>query len=254
MPARSNPLKRRISLNNLAWLGLIAGSAAFIFLVRFPVNSSKLALLTLAVAGLAWISLVILTRKFRTVCSLLVVVPMVAAAIISYAPNRQINEETLRAKYVDNLQSYGGCDYYWGGETSSGIDCSGLPRKAYRMAMLEEGLIRANPALIRHAFLQWQNDASAKAMRDGYREYLVPLGVTGVLKEIPTNKLLPGDLAITTSGRHVIVYMGEDQWIQADPSVMKVHTLNAKKDSNVWFDAEISMFRWSEFPSAGKAK
>ena len=120
--------------------------------------------------------------------------------------------------------------------------------------MAEEGLIRANPALVRESILNWWHDSSALALMEGYRNYVKPLGIQGVLKELPTEQLLPGDLAITASGNHVIVYLGDDQWIQADPSAYKVHTLNAKKEQNPWFDTDVSMFRWSQFPSAVESK
>jgi hypothetical protein len=60
--------------------------------------------------------------------------------------------------------------------------------------------------------------------------------------------LEPGDLAITESGVHMLVYVGEDQWIQADPSAGKVLTENGKISQNHWFESSVSFFRWTIFP------
>ncbi|SHJ96347.1 NlpC/P60 family protein [Rubritalea squalenifaciens DSM 18772] len=247
-------LKSRLKLQTLSWIGLIGGLILFLIIYNNPVNSKLATYLATAALATFWMSIIILTRKLRPLCSLLVIIPLAAGAIIAYAPMRKIKEDALRERYTRNLESYEGVEYHWGGETGKGIDCSGLPRKAYRLAMAEEGLIRANPALVRESILNWWHDSSALALMEEYRNYVKPLGIQGVLKELPTEQLLPGDLAITASGNHVIVYLGDDQWIQADPSAYKVHTLNAKKEQNPWFDTDVSMFRWSQFPSAVESK
>ncbi|MFO1522592.1 MAG: hypothetical protein U1G05_11240 [Kiritimatiellia bacterium] len=45
----------------------------------------------------------------------------------------------------------------------------------------------------------------------------MPLGVTGKINTMDVSALLPGDLAFTRSGAHVLVYFGDGKWIQADP-------------------------------------
>jgi cell wall-associated NlpC family hydrolase len=54
----------------------------------------------------------------------------------------------------------------WGGEGGMGIDCSGLPRRAYRDAMLSQGLQTLNGSLTRAWLDQWWHDAGARFMAD----------------------------------------------------------------------------------------
>jgi hypothetical protein len=35
-------------------------------------------------------------------------------------------------------------------------------------------------------------------------------------------KIMPGDLAVTQNGVHVLAYLGERSWIEADPACKKV--------------------------------
>jgi cell wall-associated NlpC family hydrolase len=67
-----------------------------------------------------------------------------------------------------------------------------------------------------------------------------------VLREKLIETLLPGDLAITADGVHVMVYSGPGKWIQADPGENKVVTLDPGTSENGWFDSKIAMFRWSQ--------
>jgi hypothetical protein len=58
-------------------------------------------------------------------------------------------------------------------------------------------------------------------------------------------KLLPGDLAVTADGKHVMVYLRGDQWIQAEPGIGKVAIMNARIDDNVWFHVPVTTHRWT---------
>jgi cell wall-associated NlpC family hydrolase len=160
-------------------------------------------------------------------------------------PSHAIDRAALRTAYLSNLKSYVGTRYIWGGENRIGIDCSGLPRKSLRMALLSCGLKTGNGGAMRAYAEQWWFDASAKALSQGYRGYTIPLHVSGKIQTLDYSTFEPGDLAVTSNGVHVMVYIGGDLWIQADPGIGKVAVLNGRTDANHWFKVPVTMHRWS---------
>jgi cell wall-associated NlpC family hydrolase len=211
-----------------------------------PINStlSRTAfLIILTLAGFALLSH--LLPRFPGLAKFTLGTLLALALLIALWPGRPADPASLRTHYLSALTSFEGTRYIWGGEGHFGIDCSGLPRRALRTALVQEGLATANPALLRHALAHWWHDASARALAQGYRDYTIPLQVEGTLKKLDTTSLLPGDLAVTFDGIHLIVYLGDNRWIQADPSTERVITLNAQTDSNLWFNIGVTLHRWT---------
>lgn len=155
----------------------------------------------------------------------------------------------MQQGYLDRLVNFESTDYYWGGENARGIDCSGLPRRSLRDALFRYGFSSLNSRALRQGVKQWWYDASAKALSEGYRDYTIPLGLRGKIREISYDQLLPGDLAVTADGVHVLVYLGGNQWIQADPGIGKVATLDGRVDENSWFGVPVTMHRWKVLSS-----
>jgi hypothetical protein len=56
--------------------------------------------------------------------------------------------------------------------------------------------------------------------------------------------LEPGDLAVTDLGLHILAYVGGGRWIQADPEIGSVVTLNGRDDDNIWFRVPVTIHRW----------
>lgn len=121
---------------------------------------------------------------------------LIAVGALVFSPSRPLDADALRESYVDRLVSYKGVRYLWGGEGRLGIDCSGLPRRALRDALAWRGLVTWNGGLVRESLRQWWFDASAKALAEGHRGYVVPLGNAGTIKEMSYEGLQSGDLAI----------------------------------------------------------
>ncbi len=155
-------------------------------------------------------------RALLCVCGLLVVL---------------VHVLTLRASSIDpdvyaaNLVKHEGVKYVWGGEGRFGIDCSGLIRKATVDSLYGTGRWGAG-------LLVWLKDCPAKSLGAGLGAYFEEQAVYSSVRDI-TNPA-KGGIAITTSGVHVMAYLGDGAWIQASPSDGKV-TVKDAGDEDTWF-------------------
>lgn len=223
------------------WAVSLTGLA---LLLVFPVASTltKIALLLSAVGTWAVLTKLAWRRKWWQAAPLAVPVMVVIPFCL---PGRPIDTDSLRADYVRRMSGLEGTWYVWGGENRVGIDCSGLPRRALRDSLFSDGLRHANGRSFRAWLEQWWFDASAKSLGEGYRGYTIPLGTGGTIRTMDYTHLHPGDLAVTTSGRHVLAYVGNGLWIQADPGIGHVATLDGRTADNGWFDTPVTTHRWA---------
>jgi cell wall-associated NlpC family hydrolase len=225
---------------------LLAGTSAAIAagLWICPVQNAILHLaLVFAIAG-TYLGAFLLARSRKVARRVMAVLPATVGVLL-LLPSRGIDREALRGDYLRQTESYQGVRYVWGGENRVGIDCSGLPRKALRNALLSYGLTRLDGGALRAYLEQWWFDASAKALSEGYRGYTVPVGISGKIRTMDYGRLLPGDLAVTGGGVHVLCYLGNDRWIQADPGVGRVVDCDGRRDPNHWFDVPVTVHRWA---------
>lgn len=169
----------------------------------------------------------------------------VLVAIPFCLPEKTYDSVKLRKSYLEALRTMEGTSYLWGGESRRGIDCSGLPRLALREALWQDASRNGNGWAFRELARQWWFDTSAKALGENYRGFTRPLGVSGKLRELDLRNISSGDLAVTADGRHVMVYFGEGKWIQADPMRSKVTICKPVREENAWFDAQVTMHRWT---------
>lgn len=209
-----------------------------------PVHSRMVQLTFLGCLLGGWVGLTMLVWKRKALRATTVLLPMLLT-IPFLPPGGKINSEELRGDYIRRLAGFEGVKYHWGGESSRGIDCSGLPRSAFRDALLSYGCRHLNGRAFRHWAEQWWFDASAKALGEGYRGYTFQLGTKGSIREMSYDSLVPGDLAVTTNGLHVLAYAGDGRWIQADPGIGSVATLDGRTSDNGWFRAPVTTHRWS---------
>lgn len=187
--------------------------------------------------------------------------PLLIVMLICVWPDRSYSTTDLRDSYLSALRSYHGVRYYWGGENHLGIDCSGLPRAALIQSSFLTGLRTGNPALLRRATWYWWNDASARELAAGYRGNTIPLGTAANLRDYtqaPLSVIEPGDLAIVDGGTHVLCYLGDHSWIEADPVSLHVKIWNQptvpvttpvtpKADVFPWLDQPAELVRWQCF-------
>jgi hypothetical protein len=159
-------------------------------------------------------------------------------------PGRELDRGRLTDRYLSSMRGFEGTRYVWGGEDGRGIDCSGLPRRALRDALLDQAL-RGNGRAARMWLEQWWYDTSALAMREGYRGFTRPTGIAGPLWQLNPALIQGGDLAVTRGGNHVMIHLGGGDWIQADPGPGKVITERPDQVDNPWFRSIVSIHRWT---------
>lgn len=227
-------MKFRIVLNKT---GIIAALSiiSLAVITLYPVGSTLtkaafLGLLILNAAGPYFIG--ITWKKLKIFHSSIIALVVIFILIRPYTTSGNVSEI-----YLQNLKSYEGSRYIWGGENFLGIDCSGLPRKSLISALFTKGEYLKGLEL-------WWYDCSAKAMSEGYRNYTSKVGSFNSLRKADYKLLEPGDLAVTASGIHVIVYLGNERWIQADPEQGSVVIENPATTPSSWFDTEVNIFRW----------
>ena len=51
-------------------------------------------------------------------------------------------------------------------------------------------------------------------------------------------------LTVTADGTHVLAYLGDATWIQADPVPMRVH-FDRISESSGWFGVPVVIWRWA---------
>jgi hypothetical protein len=222
-------------------LWMLAG-VVFVLLLLFPVRDTLFRLALLGSGGAFWGGALLLFWK-----RLWVRIPLIALALIPVLllllPARPHDPTILRDTYISSLRGLHNTLYVWGGETRVGIDCSGLIRGGMREAELQEGLRTLNGELLRDAAFQWWDDSSASAIGEEHRGRTHLLQTVPSLNETDYNTLLPGDLAVTGGGVHILAYIGDRTWIQADPLPMKVVYTTAPSKSG-WFSQKAKILRW----------
>lgn len=229
----------------MRWLLWLAAVVFFLALALFPV-SYRITRLTSVALGLAvWFGLIGLLWKQKLLRFSLLVLTLLANGLLMMPSRTNPPADVLRAKYISALKRYEGVPYYWGGETARGIDCSGLIRKGLIDALLSCGISTHDAGLVRQAISLWWHDCTASALGDEHRGLTTRVVDTPSVNVLDHARILPGDLAVTQSGVHIMAFLGNDLWIEADPDAGKVITLTAPAPGNGWFQVPMNIVRWS---------
>ncbi len=161
------------------------------------------------------------------------------------AANKPPDAESLRKGYYKRLRAYVASPFALGGETNLGIDSSGLARAALWQAMSREGIKEFNPRLLGGDMWRfWWRDMSAADIANGKYGYARPIGYAPKLAGYDTTFLEVGDMAITKNS-HVIIYYGDEQWIEASSNDGKVVVNKAPESSKRHsFNMRVKLMRW----------
>jgi len=234
-------MKRRLHLIMwLLWGGAVVG---LVGLLIAPESYRLTRIATVTLAAVIWFGLLALVWRQRWVRFSLLALT-VSAAMFLVLPSRRPVSNALRSDYVSALADYEGAPYHWGGENHRGIDCSGLVRRGLIDAMFRRGARTLDPGLIRRAIALWWNDCTAKALGEHYLNQTARVLDATSVNSLDHSQILPGDLAVTTNGVHIMAYLGDRRWIEADPGVGRVISVNAPCLSNGWFVVPMNIVRW----------
>lgn len=236
-------MKPSFSLRRVAiglWLALIP---LLIVMLNSAVSSRRLRIGILFVAAaLIAGGLVFANRHKRVFFSATAI--LASIALFLNLPGRPFSKASLEQRYLADMASFDGAPYVWGGESRQGIDCSGLLRRSWQDALLKEGLLTLNPALVRAALDLWWNDTTAQQIGQGYGGRTTPVTKCPSLNTLNHSLLQPGDMAVTASGGHMLGYLGDNKWIEADPLALKVLTFSVPEKTSAWFTTPMTIVRW----------
>jgi hypothetical protein len=227
---------------HLLWLCALV---LFIAVWIFPVSNRITRAAGLGLFLAVWFGLIGLCWPYRALRLSLVSITFLAGLFLVLPARSLPSAESLRSDYIAGLRRYDQVTYYWGGESPVGIDCSGLIRRGLIDSLFLRGVRTLDPGLVRRAFSLWWHDTTASALgeeHDGLTKHLLD---APSLNELDHSKILPGDLAVTHSGVHIMAYLGDHRWIEADPEARRVITVPVPAENNPWFDTPMNIVRWS---------
>lgn len=224
---------------------LIASAIA----VRTPVTTTGVRLLLVVtlgtglLTGLAYLIKLFAPRPKSLYPALFLLALFLVWVVLGSKPP---NTELLRQAYVKRLTRFVGVRYVLGGETDKGIDCSGLARVAMWQATLYEGVKAANPRMLGPRLWRfWFRDLSAGDIKDGKYGYTTVIGSAPKLAGYDTSALVAGDIAVIQDGQHLLIYLGDNRWIDASPDLGRVVVTAATEDAaRKWFDRPVTLVRW----------
>lgn len=241
----SNPETRLWKYSIPAFLITLAVS---IFKWRASIITTPVRLLFFATFAIGVIALVltvirVIRRKPRLAYIFAALIVLVAGWFLT--GERSTDTGSLRAVYISELTAFKGVPYVLGGETGFGIDCSGIARAALLSAMLKQGVSHRNYKLLGPALWRfWWRDLGANDLGEQRYGYTRIIGHADKLAGYDTRRLKPGDMAIASSS-HVLIYLGNDNWIEANPGDAKVVINPAPSNSKRgWFRVPVVLVRW----------
>lgn len=233
----------KISLRGGFRMGLLVSLSALFALSFLSVSTTLtrgLFIISLLGASLFFVFLIWSSKKYRVFLGSALFALAFAFALFQ----KPVEQEALINRYIANLNGFKGSTYIWGGESSRGIDCSGLLRVSLYQALIVESIHSLNAEGLVKAGKFWWYDRTAKAMGQGFRQDTRPITLAPSIQELDHSQLKKGDLAVTQSGVHVLAYLGNKQWIQADPGNGKVIELPSHAD-HTYHRTPIKVMRWT---------
>ena len=242
------PSERRWSFRTVCGWVLMALLLATAIVVRISVMTTSVRLLlVITIAFGLFVGILHLLRfvKFHHAAVYPVIFFLMFAVLWNVLGNKPYDVNTLRQAYMKRLHGFGNVPFVRGGETTNGIDCSGLARVGLWRAMLQQGITQMNPRLLGSDLWRfWWTDVSARDILLGKHGYTRVTGYAAKLAGYDTSKIKLGDMAVA-DGMRVMIFCGKGQWIEANPDDGKVVINAAPANSKrAWFNKPVTLVRW----------
>lgn len=222
------------------WLIVVV---ALIVNFAFPIRTGLTRMSLLALTFLTISGGIALTWRIR-ILRFLIVGICIAVSLFLFWPSASSPDPTvLRWLYIQHLQKYKETKYVYGGENRLGVDCSGLVREGMIEALLSYGIVHHHPGAVRAALHLWWHDSNA-IMLGKMPELTRPVKGQDYVALHNTSGIEAGDLALTQSGSHVLAYLGNNRWIEADPGLNRTHVFTLDDEFKHLSDELVLFVRW----------
>lgn len=238
---------RQMNQSSLTRLARFLWSFALVLFIAvwiFPESRRLTRMMGVGLFFVVWFGLIGLCWRWRVARYGLLAATVLCGGFLLLPARKPIDAEALRADYIAGLRRYDGASYFWGGESPKGIDCSGLIRRGLIDAMFFRGVGTFDAGLVRRSIVLWWNDCTAQVLGETLDGATVYLRETPSINVLDHTTVLPGDLAVTTNGVHIMAYVGDHVWIEADPGLGRVVSLKAPVEDNLWFKGPMRLVRW----------
>jgi len=193
---------------------------------------------------LAWAGLMALAYRHKVLRIGLIAATAATGLLLVINNSRIPDSDGLRRTFVERLEDYDGVRYVYGGENHRGVDCSGLVRAAMVRTLVEHGVTSLDSEMLRSAFTLWWHDTNAIQLGKGANGLTLPIGDGSPMPMRAAQNVRPGDLAVTTSGSHVLAYLGNQRWIEADPDVAHVQIVDLNTSPIAGQEVLLVAWRW----------
>jgi hypothetical protein len=234
----------RVLSKRKAWKVWFAILAVLVGISALPVSNTLTRAGSVVALLVGWGLLTTILWRHRWVRATLLMIPAACAAFLILPSRTHEGPQMLRHDFIACLRHYEGVRYFWGDEGFTGIDCSGLVRRGLIDSMFMRGIRTLDAGSVRYAIWLWWNDCSARDLGEGRNDLTVPVLETPSINDLDHSRVTPGDLAVTKGGEHVMAYVGDNVWIEADPLAHRVIIVRAPSRNNAWFHGPMTIVRW----------
>ncbi len=230
-----------IALSRAIWLFAFS---LLVAIALYPVSNRTTRMGALALFLIVWIGLIAFTWRWKGVRFALLGITALVGGFLVLPGRASPGAAVLRQEYAEGMRRYDGVTYYWGGENWRGIDCSGLIRRGLIDSLFWRGMRTFDAGMVRRSLSLWWNDTTAKTLGEAPAGLTTHVLETESLNALDHSKILPGDMAVTRNGIHILAYLGDKKWIEADPAVGSVITVGVPSKDVSWFNIPMKVVRW----------